>query len=324
MNAAYINETGGVEKINYGKLPIPDFGSTDVMVKMEASNVNHVDLFVRSGAYKTQTPFPFVIGRDLVGTVVEIGSGVTTFKLGDKVWCNSLGHHGRQGAFSEYAVVSQDRLYHLPNGVELKEAVSVLHTAATAHIGLFREARLKFGETVFVEGAGGGVGSAVVQLALAAGANVIATSSNKDEAWVKGLGVQKVFDYNLKDVYSMIMETAEDGIDIWWDTSGQNNFNQCVPMLSMGGRAVVMAGLKGKDSSLSVGEMYTKDISLRGFAISNASISDLSDAAANINHLLSLGKLKSRIGAVYNLADSAKAHEAMSLGEFKGRIVVVP
>lgn len=323
MRAAFIRATGGVEQIEVGELPVPRPGPTDVLVQMEASVVNHVDLFVRSGACRTHTPFPFVIGRDLVGTVVEAGSGVASFDVGEQVWCNSLGHHGRQGAFAEYAVVAEDRLYPLPDGVELKEAVSVLHTAATAHIGLVREARLKAGETVFVEGAGGGVGSAVVQMARAAGAYVIATAASEDKAWVNELGVQAVVDYHREDVYARVREAARDGIDVWWDTSGHNHFAQCLPLLAMGGRAVVMSGLQGQNPLLPVGDMYTRDVTLCGFAISNASVDDLSRAAASINRMLASGKLKSRVGASFRLADAAKAHAAMASGGVKGRIVVV-
>jgi len=324
MRAAFIRATGGIEQIEIGELPVPRPGPTDVLVRMEASEVNHVDVFVRSGAYHTHTPFPFVIGRDLVGTVVETGSAVASFQTGERVWCNSLGHHGRQGAFAEYAVVAEDRLYPLPDGVDFREAVSVLHTAATAHIGIVREARLRPGETLLVEGGGGGVGSAVVQMANAMGARVIATVAPQDDAWVKGQGAQAVFDFHLKDIYGLVREAAPDGIDVWWDTSGHNNFTQCLPLLAIGGRAIIMSGLRGSDPPLPVGEMYTRDVVLHGFAISNASVQDLALAAASINRLLANGKLKARVGAIFRLSDAAKAHAAVASGNVRGRIVVVP
>lgn len=291
---------------------------------MEASNVNHVDLFVRSGAYRTHTPFPFLIGRDLVGTVAEIGPGVASFKAGERVWCNSLGHHGRQGAFAEYAVVAADRLYPLPTGVDPKKAVSVLHTAATAYLGIVREARLQAGETLFIEGGGGGVGSAAVQIANALGADVITTAAPEDEAWVRQLGARVVFDFHQKDVYARVHGAAPAGIDVWCDTSGHNHFTECLPLLAMGGRAIVMSGLQGKSPVLPVGEMYTQDITLHGFAISNASVDDLAHAARAINRLLAAGRLDARIGATFHLAEAAKAHAAMASGSVRGRIVVEP
>ncbi|MGH8260704.1 MAG: NADPH:quinone reductase [Steroidobacteraceae bacterium] len=324
MRAAFIRATGGIDQIEVGELPVPRPGPTDVLVRMEASEVNHVDLFVRSGAYRTHTPFPFVIGRDLVGTVIEAGSGVASLEAGDRVWCNSLGHHGRQGAFAEFAVVAEDRLYPLPTGVDSKQAVSLVHTAATAHIGLVREAKLQAGETIFVEGGGGGVGSSVVQMASAMGARVIATATPEEHSWVEGLGADAVFDYRLPDLYARVHEEGANGIDVWWDTSGHNRFAQCLPLLAMGGRVVIASGLMGSDPILPVGAMYTNEVTLRGFAISNASIDDLARAARSINGHLTRGRLHGRVGAVFRLSEAAKAHAAMASGTVRGRIVVVP
>src|SRR5207253_765147 len=112
------------------------------------------DTFVRSGAWRTPLEFPFVIGRDLVGTVAAAGAGAGGFRVGDRVWCNSLGHDGRQGAAAEQAVVPVDRLYHLPDGVDPVDAVALAHPAATAHLALFTHGRLRAGESVAVLGAG--------------------------------------------------------------------------------------------------------------------------------------------------------------------------
>ncbi|TAM88744.1 NADPH:quinone reductase [bacterium] len=324
MRAAFICETGGIDNIQVGELPVPRPGPTDVLVRMEASDVNHVDLFVRSGDYRTHTPFPFVIGRDLIGTAVEMGPGVSSFSIGDRVWCNSLGHHGRQGAFAEYAVVAMDRLYALPAGAEVREAAALLHTAATAHIGLVREARLQAGETVFVEGAGGGVGSAVVQVASAMGARVIATAAPADHVWVKDCGAETVLDFHSKDLYAQVRVAAAGAIDVWWDSSGRNNFAQCLPLLDLGGRAIVMSGLRGSDPTLPVGAMYTNDVTLHGFAVSNASIPDLAQAARSINRLLASGRLHARVGAIFHVSEAAQAHAALASRSVRGRIVVVP
>jgi len=156
------------------------------------------------------------------------------------------------------------------------------------------------------------------------GAHVIATAAPQDHAWVRGQGAQAVFDFHLKDLYGLVREAAPDGIDVWWDTSGHNNFAQCLPLLAMGGRAIVMSGLRGRDPSLPVGEMYTRDVALHGFAISNASVQDLALAAVNINRMMANGKLKARVGAIFRLADAAKAHAATASRSMRGRIVVVP
>ena len=98
MWAAFIDGLGPPDTIRYGALPVPEPGPTDVLVRVHAVAVNPVDTMIRSGRYRTLVDFPFVIGRDLVGRVAELGSQVTGFAIGDPVWCNSLGHDGRQGA----------------------------------------------------------------------------------------------------------------------------------------------------------------------------------------------------------------------------------
>src|SRR3954454_19576634 len=118
MRAAWIDQLGPAESIRYGELPVPSYGATDVLVQVEATAVNPVDTFVRSGQYHTPLAFPFVVGRDLVGTVAALGSGASHFAVGDRVWSNSLGHAGRQGAAAEYTAVPCERLYPLPDDID--------------------------------------------------------------------------------------------------------------------------------------------------------------------------------------------------------------
>jgi NADPH:quinone reductase-like Zn-dependent oxidoreductase len=323
MQAAFVRAPGPAESIEFGTLPVPRPGPTDVLVRVEATAVNHVDLFVRSGAYATHTPYPFIIGRDLVGTVADVGSGVTDFAPGDRVWCNSLGHGGRQGSFAGYAVVATERLYHLPADVDPRSAAPVLHTAATAHIGLFREARLAPGETVLVGGAGGGVGSAVVQLARAAGARVIATASAQDAQWCRSCGAHEVLDYRNPGLADTLRQVHPEGFDVWWDNSGTHDFETVLPLLRKGGRVIVLAGLAARPV-LPVGQLYTRDASLRGFAISNASVADLARAADTVNRLLKERRLQSRVCQTFPLEKAAEAHRLMEVGTQGGRILVIP
>ncbi|WP_440070487.1 NADPH:quinone reductase [Streptosporangium sp. OZ121] len=323
MTAAYITWPGPADEIRIGRFPVPEPGSSEVLVRVRALAVNHVDTFVRSGAYRTRLPYPFVIGRDLVGTVITAAPG---FAPGDTVWCDSLGFDGRQGSFSDYAVVPADRLYHLPAGVDPENAVACLHTAATAHIGLFREAGLRIGETVVVTGAGGGVGTATVQLAAAAGARVVATARPDDFDWCRRCGADEVVDYRDPGVYGKIAELAPGGVDVFWDNAGRHHLERTVPLLARGGRMIILAGL-GATPVLPVGQLYTRDASLRGFAISNATVAELATAATAINHLLARGTLVSRIGTRLPLTEAARSHrlqEGTEPHHPRGRIVVLP
>ncbi|BBG01391.1 MULTISPECIES: zinc-binding dehydrogenase [Pseudonocardia] len=323
MRAAVIRATGGPEQIEIEHIPVPRPGPGDVLIRLEASAVNHVDLFVRSGAYRTPIPFPFVIGRDAVGTVAATGSDVTAFAPGDRVWCNSMGYAGRQGTFSEYVSAPGERVYPLRGTVTAADAAPVLHAGATAAIGLFREAALAAGETVYVAGAGGAVGGAVVQLAVAAGARVVATASERDVEWCTGLGADVVVPYDADDLPRRLAAAAPQGYDVWWDNSGRHDFDLALPLLRLGGRVVVVAGLRATPT-IPVGQLYVRDASLRGFAISNASVADLADAAARVDAALASGSLRSRVGATYSLADAATAHAAMEQGSVRGRVLVHP
>src|ERR671939_1936081 len=132
MKAAYIDQLGPPENIRYGELPLPVVRERDVLVKVAAMTVDPIDTYIRSGAYKTPLPRPFIVGRDLTGVVAEIGPAVTRFTPGDRVWANNQGYDGRQGTFAEYVSVDERLLYPLPLGVDLHEAVAVLHSALTA------------------------------------------------------------------------------------------------------------------------------------------------------------------------------------------------
>lgn len=323
MRAAFIRAHGGPEAIEYGELPVPRPGPTDVLVRMEVSEANHVDRFVRSGSYATPTPFPFVIGRDVVGTVVEAGPGAPGFRTGDAVWSNSLGIDGRQGAWSELCVVPGERLYRLPDDVPSEAAAPVLHSAATAHIGLFRRATLRAGDVIFVAGAAGAVGTAVVQLAVAAGARVVASASARDADWCLALGAEAVFDYRRPDLHEAIAAAVPEGLDLWWDCSGRNDLAAALPLLRPGGRVLVMAGM-GATPVLPVGELYPRDLGVIGFAISNASAADLADAARAINRLLGRGLLAARVAETLPLSDARRAHELLAAGGLRGRILIRP
>jgi len=115
---------------------VPSPGPTDVLVRVEMVAANPVDTFIRSGRYPTPTPFPFVVGRDLIGTIAAAGDG-SHFSAGDEVWCNSLGHEGRRGSFAEYAVAPQERCDRMPPGVDRAVLVAIAHPAATAYLAWF-------------------------------------------------------------------------------------------------------------------------------------------------------------------------------------------
>ncbi|MEV4190684.1 NADPH:quinone reductase [Streptomyces toxytricini] len=324
MRAAFIQELGPAENIRYGEIDPPVPGPTDVLVDVEAVSVNPVDTFVRSGLFRTPVDFPFAVSRDLVGTVVSAGPGAPGFAPGDRVWCNSLGHGGRQGAAAEQAVVPVDRLYHLPPGVDAAEAVAVVHPAGTAYLALFTHGRVRPGETVLVAGAGGNVGSALVTMAVEAGARVVATAAARDADHCRSLGAAEVLDYRDPDLAARIRECSPGGIDVHIDTSGANDLGAAVDVLAPRGRIVLLAGARSQPV-LPAGPLYMKDGSVVGFVISHATTAELAEAAVAINRLMGSGRLRARSVERVPLSEAARTHRRIEDGELHGsRVVLLP
>jgi 2-desacetyl-2-hydroxyethyl bacteriochlorophyllide A dehydrogenase len=322
MRAAYIEQLGPPDVIKYGDLSTPRCGPTDVLVQAAVATVNPVDTFVRSGAWRTPMQFPFVIGRDLAGTVVEAGPGAGGFRPGDRVWSNSLGHAGRQGAAAELAAVPVDRLYRLPEGVDAADAVTVAHPAATAYLGLFTHGRVRAGETVVVIGAGGNVGNALTVLATDAGARVIAVASAQDAEHCRELGADTVVDYRDPEWAQQIRKASPDGVDAYVDAAGVNDLTTAVDLLARRGRVVVLAGLRTQPV-LPVGPLYLKDAGVVGFAISYATSPELREAARTINRLLATGRLRPRATEVLPLSAAAEAHRRLEAGDLHGKRIVL-
>ncbi|MFJ5266339.1 NADPH:quinone reductase [Streptomyces sp. NPDC088387] len=321
MFAAYIEEFGAPDGIRCDELPAPRPGPADVLVDVEVSAVNHVDTFVRSGAWRTPVPMPFVIGRDLVGTVAETSPGAVGFTVGDRVWSNSMGHAGRSGTAAEQVVVPADRLYHLPPGVDPTAAVAVAHPAATAHLALFTHGRLRAGENVVVLGGGGNVGGALTLMAARAGARVVVTASARDADRCRALGAAHVVDYRDPDVQGRLRAACPEGADLFLDTSGANDLESALALLARRGRIVVLAGMRSRPV-LPAGALYLKDCSVVGFAISQATSDELAEAAAGINRLLADGSLRPPATVPMALKEAAEAHRMLESGEVRGKIVL--
>ncbi|MEV7009173.1 zinc-binding dehydrogenase [Streptosporangium sp. NPDC051022] len=323
MHAAYVTGPGPAEAIRYGRIPVPVIGPTDVLVRVLAVAVDPVDVFVRSGAYPTPMPSPFVIGRDLAGEVAAAGPGAVGFTPGQQVWCNSLGHAGRQGSFAEYAAVAADRLYPIPPEADPVDMVAAAHPAATAWLALFRHGRLRAGESVYVGGGAGNVGSAAVALAAAAGARVVATARPDDFAAVRALGAAEVLDYNDPDLADGLRAAAPGGYHVHVDTSGHGDLATGVDLLAHGGRLVAMAGLHATPV-LPLGRLYTRDAAIVGFAISNASTADLAAAADGVAHLLRTTRWRPRVADRLPLSHAVQAHRRVEEGRVDGRLVLHP
>jgi NADPH2:quinone reductase len=330
MKAAYIEQPGPPENIRYGDLPTPQPGRGQVLVKVSAVSVNPIDTYIRAGAVPMPLPSPFIVGCDLAGTVEGVGEQVTHFKPGDRVWGSNQGLLGRQGTFAEYACVDECWLYPSPPEVDDQQLAAVALVGITAHLGLVRDARLQPGETVFVHGGAGGVGSMVVQMAKILGAKVITTAGSEAKVQrCRELGADAVVNYKTENVDEAVYRFAPDGVDLFWETLREPDFDRAVAWLAPRGRMIVMAGRDARPP-FPVGPFYVKGLSLRGFVMFHATPQEQRACAENINRWLATGKLHANIDRVMPLAETAAAHKLQEestvgkSGALMGKIVLKP
>lgn len=330
MKAAYIEQTGGPENIQFGDLPDPEPEAGEVRVRVGASSVNPIDTYVRGGMVAAELPVPFVVGSDLAGTVESLGEGITDFAVGDRVWAANQGGHGRQGTAAELACVGVEWLHRTPDGVSDEESAAMALVGITAHIGLVLKANVQSGETVFVNGGAGGVGSMVVQISKALGARVIATAgSDARVEKAAEFGADGVINYQAEDVTARVNELAPAGVDVLWETRRETNLDWAVSMLAKRGRLVVMAGREARPV-LPVGPLYVKDCSVHGFAMFNYPAEEQRLCGDDLNRWLAEAKLRANIDRVLPLSEAAEAHrlqEANTIGlagTLAGKIVLKP
>jgi NADPH2:quinone reductase len=331
MKAAYIETTGAAEAcIKYGDLPEPQATGSQVLVKVGAVAVNPIDTYLRNGANYWELPKPFIIGCDLAGTVVEAGPQAKRFKAGDRVWGTNQGLMGRQGTFAEYAAVDEQWLYPTPTNIEDEDAAACALVGITAHLGLVREAGLSAGQTIFINGGTGGVGSMVVQMAKILGARVLATAGTAEKvAALKQLGADAAVNYKADDVAATVKSFAPSGVNVYWETVREPDFDKIVSYLAERGRIILMAGRDARPP-FPVGPFYVKGCSLHGFVMFKATAQELRACADDMNRWFAAGKLKANISRVLPLSEAAQAHKLQEentlqkAGTLGGKIVLRP
>lgn len=330
MKAAYIEQTGSPEVIQFGEIPDPRIGPNQVLVRISAVSVNPIDTYIRNGANYWELPKRFVIGSDFSGTVLEVGSSVVEMKPGHRVWGSNQGLLGRQGTFSELCAIDEQWLYPIPEGTRDEDVAAIALVGITAHLGLFREAQLKPGETIFVRGGVGGVGSMVVQMAKAIGAKVVATAGGSEKvSLARELGADHVIDYRTENIEDRVRDVAPNGVNVFWETLREPNFDQAVAMMAERGRIVLMAGRDARPP-FPVGPFYVKGCALRGFVMFKATAVEQRASASDINHWLESGKLRAVIDRILPLSDAAEAHrlqEAHTVRKeslLQGKLVLKP
>lgn len=317
MKAAVIEKVGLANEIKIAQIDIPEIGCNDVLIRVHATSVNHVDTFVRSGAFETNMKFPFVVGRDAVGIVEKIGENVQGFSIGQKVWTNSMGYDGRQGVTSEFASIPAERLFAVPKGVDEFKLLASVHSSATASILLNDVLHAKSGKKILIEGAAGHVGTKLVSIAKLLGLTVSVTSNPKDFSYLDSIGASRSYDY------SKSLSEISENFDYIVDTSGKNDLELNLQRLNQRGQIGLITAPKSDEFSFSVREFYMNLKQIKGFVISHATLSQIQKAALILNKYFSDNKLLDDDLLIKTLEDVKYAHISLENNQYHHQRIII-
>ena len=350
MKAALIHENGPPEALRYEDVePLP-VGPRDAMIKVRATSVNWFDVMGRSGEYSAFKNFPHILGGDIAGEVVEVGSEVTNAKPGDRVlvyatvacgqceYCligqpNICQHYkyygsGVWGGYAQYFTGRAANLIQLDEGLDFGECASINVAFLTAW-HMLQRADIRAGEDILIQAAASGVGAGAVQMAKLAGLRVIGTAGSDEKVEIcRALGADVVIAYRRQDIGDGIRAAAPDGVDVFWETRRTPDFDLAVDTMAECGRMVLMAGRDARPP-FPVGPFYLKQCTLHGTAMLKASAADQRVCAEDISQWLASGALRPRVDRILHLSDAAEAHalqERSTVGgenALSGKIVLV-
>jgi NADPH:quinone reductase-like Zn-dependent oxidoreductase len=302
MKAAYIEQFGGPEVLQYGDLPDPVAAAGQVVVDVAAASVNGADWRVRAGQYG-QATFPLVLGRDFSGSVAALGAGVDDLQIGDAVF--GVLEAGREGAYADKLAINAAIIAKKPDGPSHIDAAALALTGLTAVISVETTLKLQRGETILIQGGAGGVASFAIQLAKHLGARVITTTSAANADYVRSLGADEVIDYNTQDFTGAVK-----ACDAVFDTVGGEVAQKSFAVLKPGGRAAFIA------SGPQAPKPDRGDVTALRPAVGRAR-APLERIAA----LVTAGAVRPPEVKLYRLAQAAQAHRLSESRHFRGKLV---
>jgi NADPH:quinone reductase-like Zn-dependent oxidoreductase len=330
MQAFVIHGHGDVDMLEPAVLPVPEPGPGEVLVKVEACGLNHLDLWVRKGLPGLKLEYPHILGADVAGelpdgTKVVVNAGISCMKCqrclsGQDNLCRSyalLGEH-RRGGNAQYVVVPEANIVPRPANVSAVEGAAIPVTFTTAWQMLVLKARVQAGETVLVIGAGSGVGSVGVQIAKLRGARVIATATSDDKlekAWK--LGADETVQTGKQDLVETVHKlTGRRGVDVVFEHVGKAVWPDVIKVCAKGARLVTCGATTGFDVSCDLRHIFFKQISILGSTMAPKGV--LFDVVEQVAQ----GRLKPVVDRVLPLSQIREAHRLLEARGAFGKIVL--
>lgn len=311
MRAALIREFGGPEKIRTETVPIPHVQEGQVLVRIKAAGVNPVDTAVREGYLQERIPhrFPLILGWDLAGIVADIGFSARRFEIGEGVYGYARRPVVQYGTYSEYIVLPETYLAHMPSQLTYAQAAGIPLAGLTAYECLFDAGLLQTRQTVLILGASGGVGSMAIQLARYQQAVIIGVASGANHAFMKELGAGYTVDYKNEHVGESVKALFPEGVDLIVDCVSGDTLKQSLSALKPGGRLVSIIN-QGQDLDPGIDFQY---VFVEPNSLHLDHLRDLADS----------GLLKVHVSQTYTLDQVAEAHRQIQTHHTQGKIVIV-
>lgn len=341
MKAVVLKKPGGPEVLAYEDVSTPVPRDGEVLLKVEASSVNHLDIWIRKGLTAYGTKYPHILGCDITGTIVDMGTNVEDLKVGDKVFvdpglrcfrcefclsgndniCKTFGIIGAtiNGGYAEYTVLPAKNVIKLPETIDFKTAAAFPLTYQTSWHMLIGRAGLRPGETVLVIGGASGIGIAAVQIAKLGGAMVIATAGDhKKLELLSSIGADYVINHNRESIYEKVKTiTDNQGVDVVFEHVGPATFIESIRSMKKGGRLVTCGATTGPEVNLDLRYIFSRQLSILG------SIMGTRAELLKITGLIERGILRPVIDSVYPLKDAPEAHRKIENRAVTGKIILV-
>ena len=339
MKAALFRQHGGPDKLSYEDLPIPTIGLNDVLVRVKACALNHLDLWVRQGNPAYPMPLPHVLGSDVAGIVEQIGSNVDSVTVGQRIFvspgiscwkceyclagrdnfCRSYNLLGAMmhGGYAEYVKVPFRNVLPIPGNLSFEQAAAFPLVSVTASHMLFALAGLQHGETVLIMGAGSGVGMMAVQMAKLAGARVLTTVGSDDKIpKAVALGADAVINHAKENVADRVKQLTEGrGVNVVIEHIGPEVWDSSLESLAKGGRLITCGATTGGDVKLNLRYIFSRQLTIKGsYMGTRAELVKVAD-------LMGQARLISVIDRTFPLQEARAAQELMESRKFFGKIV---
>jgi len=342
MKAIIFYEHGDIDKLKYEDVDTPSISPNEVLVRVKACGLNHLDLLIRSGNLGLEIPLPHITGSEIAGEVARVGSDVKNIKEGDRVvvdpWfrcgecincfsgrdhlCSSSDIIGlfSNGGFAEYVRVSSRNIIPLPEGLDYNDGAAITLATLTAWHMLIKRAKVRLGETVLVLGAGSGVGSAAIQIAKLCGANVIAAAGSEEKLEkAKELGAAETINYKEKDYLKEVMRlTSNRGVDLVFEHIGSDTWEGSMGCLKRRGRIVTCGAHSGATVNLNLFHLFLNENTVLG------SYGGTRSELLSILEMVKRGALRPVIYKTFPLKETKKAQKIMEERKQFGKIIINP